>query len=158
MPEPRAAGRQRFCRKPECRIVSKLESQTRWLKSKQGKAYHSGNAGAHRVRDWRAAHPDYWRRPAPAVLPVVVDACSLGDVLAEFSFRDSCDALQDSWPPHVVALVGLIARLGGHAPGLALQDPIARDFREIMVDGNAVLSALETSTANQSTPHPRESH
>jgi hypothetical protein len=133
-------------------------SQTRWLKSKQGKTYHSGNAGTHRVRDWRAAHPNYWRRCAPSVPPVVVDACKLGDVLAEFSFRDSCDALQDTWPPHVVALVGLIARLGGHAPGLALQDPIARDLREIMVDGNAILSALEISTGNQSYPHPRESH
>lgn len=158
MPEPRAAGRQRYCRKPECRTVSKIVSQTRWLKSKHGKSYHSGDAGAHRVRDWRAAHPDYWRRRAPAVLPAVVDACNLLDVLAEFSFRDSCDALQDSWPPHVVALVGLIARLGGHVPGLALQDPIARDFRDIMVGGNAVLAALSTSTANQSPPPPREPH
>ena len=158
MSEPRAAGRQRYCGKPKCRAVSKHVSQTRWLKGKQGKAYHSGNAGTHRVRDWRAAHPDYWRRQTPAAQPVVVNACSLRDVLSVFAVRDTCDALQDSWPPHVVALVGLIARLGGHAPGLALQDPIARDIREIMVEGNAILQGLPTPDTKRQPPTPREPH
>jgi len=75
-------------------------------------------------------------------------------VLAEFALRDSFGALQDTWPPQVVALIGIIARLGGDA----LQETIARDLREIMVGGNAILAALSTSTVNGSAPHLREPH
>lgn len=110
------------------------------------------------MRDWRAAHPDYWRRRSLPPSPAILKACSLREVLEVFVTRDSCDALQDSWPPHVVALVGLIARLGGHASDLALQDPIARDFREIMVEGNAILAALSTSDVNGIPPHTCEPH
>lgn len=57
--------------------------------------------------------------------------------------RDSCGALQDSWPPCIVVLVGLVARLGGGAGTPALQDAIAHDFHEIIVEGNAILAAQE---------------
>ena len=108
----------------------------------------------HRVRDWRVAHPGYWRRASTAAAPTADDSIDLRTVLETFFTRDSCDALQDSWPPYVVALVGLIGRLGGHASDLALQDPIARDFREIMIEGNAILAALETPHRNADASRP----
>ena len=109
----------------------------------------------HRVRDWRVAHPGYWRRVSPDAASTTADSSlELRTVLETFFTRDSCNALQDSWPPYVVALVGLIGRLGGHAPDLALQDPIARDFREIMVEGNAILAALKTPHRNGDASRP----
>lgn len=74
-------------------------------------------------------------------------------VLVEFALGDSCGALQDSWPPQLVALVGIIARLGGGA----LQETIARDLRDIMIAGDAILSALPPSIPNPGNLSSRES-
>ncbi len=94
------------------------------------------------MRDWRKNHPGYWRRNADGEEVPRDHGYDLRVVLVEFALGDSCRALQDTWPPQLVALVGLIARLGGDA----LQETIARELREIMVDGNAILSALPPST------------
>ena len=152
LPDPRSAGKQRFCAKPLCRSVSKKASQARWLESGKGKTYHRGEAGIHRVREWRAAHPGYWRRKdslgtADAELP-----CDLREMLAPFSR----ETLQDSWSPHVVALVGLIARLCRPRGGRALQDSIARELREIMVAGDAILASLHPADSKRERPSTRE--
>jgi len=134
--------------------VSKQASQARWLESAKGKAYHHGDAGLHRVREWRAANPGYWRRKGAPSAASAGAACDLRELLAVFQ-RETCDALQDSWPPHVVALVGMLARLGRHGEGPALQDAIARELREIMVTGNAILAALENPQLNgDAVPSP----
>jgi len=138
IPEPRAAGRQKFCRRPSCREISHITSQERWLKNKKGRAYHTGPVAVSRVQDWRKEHPQYWRRGAHTASTVNRARLDLSTVLGDFFKRDSCDALQDSWPPHVVAFVGLIAWLRGDA----LQDTIAADLEEIMVAGNDLLLAM----------------
>lgn len=139
-------------------MQSKRTSQRRWLQNPEGgKTYHSDKAGVHRVRDWRASNPGYWRRALCAAAQKHDAALDLREVLESFFGRDSCDALQDSWPPQVIALVGLIALLGGHAPGPALQDPIARDLREIMFEGNAILAALAKPAPNKDPSRPRTS-
>jgi hypothetical protein len=56
-------------------------------------------------------------------------------VLIRFFKRDPRVALQDLWSPQIVALIGVIAWLRGDA----LQDRIAKDVREIMLRGNAIL-------------------
>jgi hypothetical protein len=137
IPEPRAAGRQKFCRRAACREVSHVTSQEDWLKSKKGRAYHGGSVAISRVRDWRKEHPQYWRSRADTT-DAASGATNLRAVLAEFFNRDSCDALQDSWPTQVVALVGIVAWLRGGA----LQDTIAVDVKEIMVAGNDLLRSL----------------
>ena len=104
------------------------------------------------MRDWRKDHPGYWRRNADGEEEPRDHGHDLRAVLVEFALRDSCGALQDSWPPQLVALVGIIARLGGDA----LQETIARDLRKIMLEGNAILSALLPSTAPQNIPPSRE--
>ena len=93
------------------------------------------------MQDWRKEHPQYWRRSASAAATVNRGPRDLPTVLAEFFKKDSCDALQDSWPPQVVAFVGLIAWLRG----AALQDTIAADIYEIMVAGNDLLLAMATA-------------
>lgn len=145
IPEPRAAGRQKFCRRPACRETSHAISQERWLKNKKGRAYHTGPVAVSRVQDWRKEHPQYWRRGASAVAAVERRPRHLLSVVEKYFRRDSCDALQDSWPPQVVALVGLIAWLRGDA----LQDTIAADIDEIMVAGNDLLLATGAATPNR---------
>ena len=107
------------------------------MKNTGNGAYHEGPISSARVREWRIANPGYWRRKK--TVSVGGGASDLAAVLRVFALQDTCGALQDSWPPQVVALVGIIARLGGDA----LQETIARDLREIMVSGNAILAALE---------------
>ena len=141
IPEPRAAGRQKFCHRSACREISHATSQERWLKNKKGRAYHTGPVAVSRMQDWRKEHPQYWRRGTSAVASVKRGVRDLPAVLGEFFGKDSCDALQDSWPPQVVAFVGLIAWLRG----AALQDTIAADIYEIMVAGNDLLLAMATA-------------
>ena len=145
IPEPRAAGRQKFCRRSACREISHVTSQERWLKNKKGRAYHTGSVAVSRMQDWRKEHPQYWRRRANAAATVNRGPRDLPTVLADFFRKDSCDALQDSWPPQVVALVGLIAWLRGDA----LQDTIAADLDEIMVAGNDLLLAMGAAAPNR---------
>ena len=62
-PDPRSATRQRYCSKPACRQASKAASQRRWLTEAQATAITSrGPTHVERVRQWRTAHPGYWRR------------------------------------------------------------------------------------------------
>jgi hypothetical protein len=106
------------------------------------------------VQDWRKEHPQYWRRCAKVADALNGGTRDLRAVLVEFFTRYSCDALQDSWPPQVVALVGLIAWLRGDA----LQDTIAADIKEIMLRGNDLLVALPVPPTKQRTSTSRDEH
>ena len=146
IPEPRAAGRQKFCHRSACREISHATSQERWLKNKKGRAYHTGPVAVSRMQDWRKEHPQYWRRASSASARVKRGLRDLPTVLGEFFRKDSGDALRDSWPPQVVALVGLIAWLRKDAS----QDTIAADIDQIMVAGNNLLLAIPFSAPNRS--------
>ena len=61
-PDPRSATRQRYCAKPACRQASKAASQRRWLQKPGNRDYFTGPTQVERVRQWRQAHPGYWRR------------------------------------------------------------------------------------------------
>jgi hypothetical protein len=66
----------------------------------------------------------------------------LGSLIFAIALQDTCRALQDSWPSHLVALVGLIARLRG----TTLQDIIAEELSEAMVTGHAMGRQLGAET------------
>ena len=61
-PDPRSVGRQRYCPQPACRQASKAASQYRWLHKPTNRDYFTGPTQVERVRQWRKAHPGYWRR------------------------------------------------------------------------------------------------
>jgi len=103
--------------------------------AKPGNAdYDRGAVPLDRVRRWRAAHPGYWRpkahRPAPPDL-----TRQLLLVIDEFALRKSCDALQKTCSPLLVALLGVIARQSRNA----LRKAIAGEIRETMLAGYALL-------------------
>ena len=56
-------------------------------------------------------------------------------MLDQFALRNPCVALQNSCPPQLIALLGLISRLQGDA----LQNTIAEEMRANMLAGYALL-------------------
>ena len=66
-PDPRSARRQRYCSKAACRQASKAASQPRWLQKPGNRNYFTGPTHVERVRQWRKAHPGYWRRQGSRV-------------------------------------------------------------------------------------------
>jgi len=74
-PERRNLRHQKFCFKPTCRQASKRESQRRWLAQPRNKSYFRGPQNVARVREWRAAHPGYWRRLSKKSSPALQEVC-----------------------------------------------------------------------------------
>ena len=64
LPEPRAAQRQRYCLKAECRKARKRAAQRAWLAKPENQNYFRDAKNAERVRDWQKAHPGYWKNTA----------------------------------------------------------------------------------------------
>ena len=136
-PDPRNVRRQRYCAQPACRQASKAASQHRWLQKPGNRDYFTGPTHVERVRQWRRAHPGYWRRQdsrGPAALqedlvPQETQTQPLGDRLTPH-------ALQDAFFMQPAVLVGLIAQL----TGLTLQDDIAITARRLQQLGHDILA------------------
>jgi len=78
-PDPRNAGRQKYCPASECKAVSKRTSQAKWLAAPANQDYHRGAEAVARVKAWRQAHPGYSRRrmaPKPPLQVVLPDPMS----------------------------------------------------------------------------------
>jgi hypothetical protein len=161
-PDPRNTKRQKFCSKPECRKASKAQSQKRWLEKPENKDYFRGPVNVDRVREWRQAHPGYWRRKTTC------NADALQETLSEKRTEQSVvsnnlpkDALQDLLFAQPPVLVGLIAQITGYA----LQDDIAMSARRLLQVGNDILNntfehkggSYGTKTSHISTPGPQGS-
>ena len=63
--DPRNRKRQQFCSKPDCRRASKAASQRQWVARAENQNYFRGAENCDRVRQWRLAHPGYWRNKKP---------------------------------------------------------------------------------------------
>ena len=141
-PDYRNVGRQRYCSKPECRKVSKTESQRRWLDKPENRDHFKGPEHVERVRQWRLAHPGYWRRKAPETSKTP-DA--LQETLTPQDYENQPveaslspgqnDALQDSFFMQPTVFIGLIS----HLTGLALQEDIAATLRRLQELGGDIL-------------------
>lgn len=140
LPERRNHRHQVFCFKPACRQASKRASQRRWLDHPKNQSYFRGSENVARVREWRAAHPGYWRRSSkkspPALqevfstqLPALqtVEPCPLPDL--------STTALQDLCHAQLPLLLGLMHQL--------LDSPLQEDIlpfaRRLIAKGQDLL-------------------
>jgi hypothetical protein len=143
-PDHRNVGRQLYCSKPECRHVSKTESQRRWLQKPENLDHFKGDVHVQRVRQWRLDHPGYWRRKAPEV---ATETRALQDSLTLQPFenqdvessleKSTKDALQDSLSLQSTLIIGLIS----HLTGLALQEDIEIAMRRLQQLGRDISSA-----------------
>jgi len=135
--DPRNVRYQRYCSKPACRKASKTARQRRWLAQPQNQDYFRGPYNVARVRDWRAAHPGYWRRPRTKPVVALQDDCCTQTVdLPRESARFLPAALQDVFLAQPAVLVGLIA----HITDSVLQDDIARSTQRLLQLGQDILS------------------
>jgi hypothetical protein len=135
-PDPRSAGRQRYCSTPQCRQASKAASQHRWLQKPGNRDYFTGPTQVERVRQWRKAHPGYGRRPGARASHALQE-----DLTPQELQQQPLDeglmphALQDVFFLQPAVVVGLIA----HFTGLTLQEDIATTARRLQQLGCDIL-------------------
>jgi len=134
-PGIRHRWRQKFCTKPGCRAASKADSHRRWLSKPANRDHFRGLAHVERVRRWRAAHPEYWKRPkkssgtlqdlVPAQAPAPQHATS----------TTSPAPLQDLFAMQDPLLVGVIA----HLIDSPLQDHVEQTTLRLLAKGRTIL-------------------
>jgi hypothetical protein len=156
-PDPKNAYHQEFCSKPDCKKASKAASQKRWLNKPENKNYFSGPDHVQRVRQWRKAHPGYWRKKPNALQDVLNENAkqkqSVNTSLAKH-------ALQDVLTHQQAVLIGLISQFTGSA----LQDDIALTIGRMQQLGNDILyqpnhakGGPHAKTSYLSATHPKGS-
>jgi hypothetical protein len=127
-PDPRNVRHQRYCAQPACHQASKAASQRRWQQQPHNRDYFRGPTHVERVRQWRQAHPGYWRRQGSRTPMALQD-----DLTPQETQKQRLDeeltphALQDVFFMQPAVVVGLIA----HFTGLTLHEAIATTARRL---------------------------
>ena len=138
--DPRNARHQKYCSEPNCRKASKAASRCAWLAKPDNQGYFCGSENVVRVQAWRAAHPQYWQRPAGqrAHKPIALqDLCQTQVVeIAQDLQSTSQSALQDLLLDQPAVLIGFIAQFIGSP----LQDDIVRSARRLVELGQDILA------------------
>ena len=137
---PRKRGRQKYCSKPECRRASKKASQQQWATRPENQDYFCGPANCERVRQWRLAHPGYWRSKKSASETALQDLVKLQAAEKEririHAARNALqDTLQDLYLVQPALLVGLISIMTGHQS----HEDIATSVRAFLSRGDDIL-------------------
>ncbi len=142
LPDARNRYHQKYCTRPQCRKASKQDAQQRYLSSEKGAKYFSGEDNKRRVREWRKAHPGYWKRKKvqPAEPPVALQDVLNPQVIENTENKDTHeipenDALQDLCFLQPALIIGLISTLTGST----LQDDIATTSRRLIDSGRDIL-------------------
>lgn len=142
LPDYRNRHHQRYCYKPECRLASKKASQQKWLDSNKGAGYFQGSRNVEHVKQWRKAHPGYWKRNMSNKKNALQEDCFSQH---KSNQGDTCklkkDALQDICSSQLPLLLGVIANLTGNT----LQDDIAKTSRRFINLGYDILGMHSNS-------------
>jgi hypothetical protein len=140
--DPRNRGRQHYCGKPDCRRASKTASQRRWVARAENQNYFRGAENCERVRQWRLAHPGYWRNKRSAPESTLQDPLIPQPAeIQSLATSEISHALQDPWILQPALLVGLISVVTGHA----LQEDIAESARAFLNRGRDILRMVPGS-------------
>jgi hypothetical protein len=144
-PSARNRWHQRFCKKPECSAASKSDSHRRWLSKPANRDHFRGSANVERVRQWREAHPDYWKRAKTAdrTLQDLVPAQPAEP--QPVPPKTSVAPLQDLVAMQGPLLVGLIS----HLFDSPLQDHVEQTTLILIAKGQTILdlrSGVKTKT------------
>ena len=152
-PDPRSAGRQRYCSQPECRKVSKANSQRRWQQQPHNRDYFKGPTHVERVRQWRKDNPGYWRRQRSRAPEALQDALEPQEIQKQrLGESFGAEVLQDAFFMQSTVFIGLIA----HLSGLSLQDDIEATTRKLQQLGRDILYGATNQPGGMQdgqTPH-----
>ncbi len=122
-PNSRNRRHQRYCQQPACRVESKRQAQARWSAKPENQNYFRGPENVDRVRQWRLAHPGYWKKSQIEPPVALQDLNKRQQVEPQPVPRDLfATALQDLSQVQTPLLVGLISQ----TLGSTLQDDIVR--------------------------------
>lgn len=147
-PDVHNPSRQFFCLAPDCRRASKAASQRRWLRKPGNRNYFRDDQNVERVRQWRKAHPGYWKRSksiSKPSQPSDLQGLNPGTISCNVPPRDLV-ALQDLALAEHPLVVGLISSLTGST----LQEDIAAVGRNLLLQGKNILG-LHARGKNPST-------
>ncbi len=134
-PDPRSAGRQRYCSQPECRKASKANSQRRWQQQPPNRDYFTGPTHVERVRQWRKDNPGSWRRQRSRAPEALQDALEPQEIQKQrLGESFGAEVLQDAFFMQSTVFIGLIA----HLSGLSLQDDIEATTRKLQQLGRDI--------------------
>ena len=140
VPDYRNRGRQEYCSTPECRKASQRARQQRWLSKPENRDYFRDARNVERVREWRRAHPGYWKRHPRRTPRTLQDACSIQPTVIQevkpAALPDTCArTLQDVCQVQVPLLVGLISKF----TDCTLQDDIVLQVRGLIAKCRDIL-------------------
>ena len=150
-PDYRNQDRQHYCGKPACRHASKLASQHRWSRKPANRDYFRDPENARHVREWRQAHPGYWKKKKPVSDgTLVIPPQQVNPVqLSCNAPRSPLGTLQDVCLAQDPGFIGLIAMITGRT----LQEDIAATVRRVVEQGRNILGLTLPEQRNQ-TPCP----
>ena len=149
VPDYRNTTRQGFCSEPACRLASKAASQRGWLRKTGNREYFRGQNHVERVREWRKAHPGYWRKQVPhSGEAQVIDEQPINPEQISCNASGNLRALQDFCLTQDPAFVGLISMFTGST----LQDDIAATNQRLILRGRNILGLKLSETNRTSTP------
>ena len=154
-PDSRNRRHQRHCGKEHCRQASKRASQRKWQRKPENRSYFRGPEQVERTRQWRAAHPGYWRR-SPLQDVCKAQAAENNSESGTYNAA-SClkpGPLQDVLQAQAAVLIGLIATL----TGTALQEDIASISRHLISVGQDVFRHGETGGKETASPQVSALH
>jgi len=145
---------QKFCSKVSCRNASKRASQRRWLAKPENTTHFAGPDQVERVRQWRQAHPGYWRSHKRKSAGTLQDIC-LNQTADSQGFVEGdpqdlfCRTLQDVCLAQKPLLVGLLSQLLDSA----LQEDIVGFARRMVAKGQDLLDIPSRRSLNQNLPY-----
>lgn len=140
VPDYRNRGRQKYCSAPECQALSKRISQQLWLSKPENRDYFRGAENVKRVQQWRAEHPEYWKRSSGKPRRTLQETCSEQvaipqELALKLAPQVSQPALQELCEVKTPLLVGLIAQF----TDTALQEDIVAYTRRLIARGQDIL-------------------
>src|ERR1700719_4540681 len=132
-PDRRNVRHQRYCSKPACRKESKARSQRRWLQSPENQNYFRGPENRQRVKDWRKAHPGYWRKKKSSMQVPLQDFFQAQVAHNEELIpRVVSDALQEDIASTVQVLVRKGRDILGHEPRIRNDSPLPMKTKRLL--------------------------
>ena len=150
-PTPSARHHQRYCSAGACQRARKAANNAGFRQRNPG--YFQGPLQVERVRQWRAQHPGYWRRPrgsaaAPVETAPALQVVSPTEVLAVqvAGLHQQVVALQAVSTQQVAMMTGLTAHLTGVA--------LPAELGAVLGQWYAVGCRLRGVVPGGQTPHP----
>jgi hypothetical protein len=144
---------QRYCSKPGCRHASKLASQRRWFRKPANRDYFRDPENARHVRQWRQAHPGYWKKKKKKKTPVS-ESTQIAAPQAVNPVQSSCNVprsplgtLQDFCLAKDPGFIGLIAMITGRT----LPNDIAPIARRVVEQGQNILGLTSPEQTKPNT-------